>query len=322
MSPASYNFHLAKVLGLFAVITAHFWAVDQSIGPLLAVPAQIGLSIFAFASGYFTTCRYRSGYSKSSFWRVKAVRLLVPLIAADLFLVVLFLIQGRESVFTWQSVLAWFGVVEVIRWFGLPRCTPFGTGLWFLTQLWIFYALYPLIARILRDRRRGVSTILFLLVVALSFERLFPMGVRFWSTAWFFPLGVFLALHDVPVPASIGAVLGGSSLAALAGFHYGLDFRSLDPFWVVCIGIGCILFLLVARIPRTGSTIILLLSAALLEMYVLHTYLFIEAFPGISILNWVASIGLTVIVGLGMVEGRKLLLGWFRTGRPVLSKAG
>ena len=191
MTDISYNFNLGKVLAVLAVITGHFYAgIGHMLGSVLWFPALLGLMVFAFSSGYFTSMKYSVGYSIRNFWHAKVTRLLGPLLLADIFLICLFLYRGQENVFNWQSTLAWFGCVEVIRWFGMPRDSPFGNGLWFLTQLLIFYAIYPVLERSMRSRGKAMAILLISLTVALVFESVFPMGVYFWTTAWFFILAL------------------------------------------------------------------------------------------------------------------------------------
>lgn len=297
----SQNFHLARVTGIFAVIVAHYAQVTgNSSSSFLWIGAQMGLCIFAFSSGYFTALNYREGFSLGNFWKAKIPRLLGPLLVLDIFLLALFLIRGEDHVVHWQSPLAWFGLTGVLRWFGVPRVTPFGNGLWFLTLLLLFYALYPLIERINRSRTRGFIGVVLMLTLAMIFERVYPLGVTFWETAWFFTLGAFCGRHFETLSWKPAIVIMVGCAGMLPLLRYGLGLSWLSPLLVTGLGMGVVWLAIGAPLPLRGGKMVAVLSGVMLEMYVIHGYLFT--------LGWTGSWILDLLLSLGLIIGVSLLL--------------
>ncbi len=148
----SYNFMLGKVVAIYAVAAAHFLPLP---GDWIA--ASVGLFVFGFSSGFFTSAKYQDDFQLGRFWWKKLTRLGPDLLVINLFLLVLFLAQGKSGIWTWQTLTSLLGVKGFLTWFGLKNPSPFGAGIWFLTLLLIFYAVYPLlrfVAQIARGDRR------------------------------------------------------------------------------------------------------------------------------------------------------------------------
>ena len=146
---ASDNFALAKVGALLLVVSGHFLP-----GAWLWPAVAVGLFVLAFASGYFTSVKYDAHCPLGPFWKRKLVRLGPGLLAADLLLLLLFLIQDKPGVWSWQTPINMLGLTGILNWFGIPNASPFGHGLWFLTLLLLFYAVYPLLRAAARRRSR------------------------------------------------------------------------------------------------------------------------------------------------------------------------
>lgn len=183
----SYNFQFAKVAALFAVIAGHYaQAHEHPWSVFLWIPAQVGLAVFGFSSGYFSALRYREGFSLQAFWRAKIPRLLAPLLVADVFLLAILLVQGRENVFHWHTLPALLGLNGVFLWAQDPPQTPLGKGLWFFTLLWLFYLAFPVLEKVNRSRLTGLVTVVAAGLLALLLTYRAPLGVTFWDTAWFF----------------------------------------------------------------------------------------------------------------------------------------
>ena len=151
----SDNFTLAKFLAIILVSTGHYFD-----GSLLWVPVTVGLFIFAFASGYFTSLKHSPEMPLGKFWLAKARRLGPPLIVINLFLGILFLVQGREGIWHPHTLLGMTGLTGFLNWFGIANQSPFGAGLWFMTVLLLFYLLYPLLAKLLITRGAAIAFLL------------------------------------------------------------------------------------------------------------------------------------------------------------------
>lgn len=307
----SYNFHLAKVISLLAVIVGHYAQVfHHPAASILWIPTQIGLFIFAFSSGYFTGKKYQGDYSLRDFWQAKISRLLGPLLVIDAFLVCLLIVKGHENVFHWHSLLACFGLSGVLMWLGEIPHTPMGAGLWFLTLLWLFYITFPALERLNRIKIRGAAALIAGLVACLILVHRVPFGVAFWETAWFFMLGSYCGRNLKRVPLVVSA-----PVALLCGCGIPISKFVLQVPWaltplMIGLGLGVVGMLPTIRLPRSGSPIVVSISAAMLEIYVIHTYLFVGGESSLAV-----SLGLSLIMILvmasilspaGMALGRSL----------------
>jgi len=266
----SRNFTIAKVLSILAVVVGHYF------GGIAWVAATIGLFIFGFSSGYFSHSRYTAGFSKRQFWRRKLERLAYDMVAADLFLLVLFLVQDRSGIFTWHSMVAATGLSGWLTWFGIHNWSPYGHGLWFFTLLINFYILYPWIERVVRPRIAGGVIIAGCIVGCLLLRRILPMGHMLWLTASSFLLGVYAHRMDFRLPKRFAWPLVVLAFGAMAAFRYGIGivyFNYLSLF-VACV--ATVLFLLSVPLPADRLRPFAALSPYLLEIYLLHTYLFVR----------------------------------------------
>ena len=98
----SESFSVAKFLAILLVVTGHYFE-----GSLLWIPVTIGLFVFSFSSGYFTSERYFGHIAIKKFWAGKFKRLLPPLLIVNIFLLLLFLWQGKDDIFHPHTIMAW-----------------------------------------------------------------------------------------------------------------------------------------------------------------------------------------------------------------------
>jgi hypothetical protein len=304
----SYNFHFAKVAALFAVIVGHYAQAGHfTSSSFLWIPTQVGLYVFGFSSGYFTSLKYRGGFSISGFWKAKVPRLLAPLLVIDVFLIILLLIRGEANVFHWQSVPAWFGLTGVLRWFDITRVTPFGNGLWFFTLLLLFYGLFPLIERINRSRSHGLWFVVVSLFAAMVLQRLVPLGVTFWETAWFFILGAYCGRHLEVMSWKVSAAFIAVCSGMLPLARYGLQIPWMTPPLVMGLGLGMVWLVTSTSLPLMGGKVITVLSGVMLEMYVIHTYLFVFGWSGSWLLDLLLSLGIIAAASISLHPAGKWL---------------
>lgn len=266
----SRSFHVAKALAILMVVTAHFLP-----GRGLWPAASVGLFIFGFSSGYFTSAKYARRLYLGEFWARKLGRLGPHLVLVDVVLLGIFILQGRQGIWTWQTALNVVGLTGLLNWFRMGNPSPYGAGLWFLTLLLIFYASYPLLRLSARSRASAWAASGAALVLCGFMQYWAPMGHALWLTAWSF---VFGALADrmgirLPVPLSSGLIAAVSVLLVLLNSL--LQYEAVNPFLLVATSVLVVLWLIHVRLPAWVLWPLKPISKSLLELYVLHSYLFL-----------------------------------------------
>ncbi|WP_459942448.1 acyltransferase family protein, partial [Deferrisoma palaeochoriense] len=198
------GFDVLKVLAIGEVAVAHFL---EPLFPAVWAPTAVSLLIFAYSSAYFTRRSYGLRFDRRAYWGRKARRLGIRLLAVDALLLVLFLVQGRSGVWTWQSLVCAAGLQGWLNWLHLPNPSPFGRGMWFLTLLFVFYALYPWIARVLGVGRRPAFWLtLGWCAAAWALEKVVPYGHALWLTTCGFIIGTYAGGWGLPIGRKEGAI--------------------------------------------------------------------------------------------------------------------
>jgi hypothetical protein len=280
----SRNFETTKVAAILVVTCGHFLPYA-----FLWITASIALCLFGFTSGYFTALIYGRCAEPLVFVRNKLQRLGPDLLVINLLLLSLFLLQGRPDIFSWQSVLGMLGLTGWLNWLYLPNPSPFGAGLWYFSLLLMFYVCYPLLARLLRNGAAGTLITVALLLVALWLSDQVRYGHMLWFTAFSFCFGVAYAnqrwrgswKHTVQL-------LGAMTLCfVLANILFGNSFKGF--FLVGFVSLLAIQFLMAVPLPDWLHRPFKPFGACVLEIYILHTYLFVHP-SGVLMLDLLASL--------------------------------
>lgn len=267
----SFNFSVAKVLAILLVVAGHFFD-----GTLLWIPVTVGLFVFAFSSAYFTTKKYGDNFEQSSFWSNKIGRLAIPFWVTQGFLLLLFLATGRDGIWTWQTLVHWLGQSGWLNWFVIPNASPFGAGLWFFTLLLVFYLLYPLIARWNATPKKANMLLPVALFMALILSHEVKVGHALWLTAFAFWFGVYAARNPLGGSARLWLIAGAVSMFIMLAANF-LGVKFLNTLLLFCMSISAVLWIEKAVLPRIYFSWAMLLSPVLLEIYLIHTYLFVKA---------------------------------------------
>lgn len=266
----SFNFAVAKVVAILLVVTGHFFD-----GSLLWIPVTVGLFVFAYSSAFFTTKKYAVDFEQKAFWANKIGRLAIPFWVTQGFLLLLFLATGRDGIWTWQTVVHWLGQSGWLNWFAISNASPFGSGLWFFTLLLVFYLLYPLLLRWHEVPARAHISLPIVLATALLLDQSVNVGHKLWLTAFAFWFGVYAARYPVGGAARVWLVIGvGSVFGMLSANLFGVKY--LNTLLLVSMSAAAVLWIERARLSRAFLTWLLFLSPATLEIYLVHTYLFVD----------------------------------------------
>jgi hypothetical protein len=295
ISPAaSHNFSLAKVIAIFTVAAGHWFA-----GSLLWIPVTFGLFVFAFSSGYFTSRIYGVRIDRGRFWRKKLERLGLRYWVILSFLAIVVALRGR-TVLHWHTLVHYAGLSGVLNWLHVPNRSGLGGGLWFFTLLLIFYLAYPYLAKIGRSRRAAAAVSLVTAVGATYLQAHVEVGHELWLTSLGFILGVMYGSNEPRFgswPAALVALLGCGLLAVLnAVVHY----KGANTALMTLTSIAIAVWLAKTRLPawpllkRIAS-----LETYLLEIFLIHTYLFIHP-TGRNVLDFIISMVLVMAAAVAI----------------------
>lgn len=288
----SHNFEIGKVIAILVVVCGHF--IPPS--PFWVV-VSVALSLFAFSSGYFTALIYGPSPNLLSFWRNKFLRLGPNLVAINLILLTIFIIQNRPNILHWHSILGILGLSGWLNWLHLPNVSPFGAGLWYFSLLLLFYALYPLLTKLLCAGITGKAASFALLLITLYLSEKIKYGHMLWLTAFCFSFGVVFANQQWK--AGWKNTLHLSSALMLA-FLLGSIFFSAPTKSLIVItfaSLCSIQILLTAALPNWLYSPLKPISACVLEIYFLHSYLFIHP-SGLIVIDLLASLGLILSLSI------------------------
>lgn len=287
----SRNFHVAKFCAIFLVIIGHFFK-DKEI---LWVPAAIGLLIFSYSSGYFTFLKYNGDFNKKSYWGKKVERLGINFIVINLFLLILFLIQGRSGIWTWHTLINITGLNGFLNWFRVPNLSPFGAGMWFFTLLLIFYLFYPYLEITNRKKVISILSVITTILVLFYLNTLIEYGHALWLTACGFFMGIFFARNNFRLSNWLNIVLFIVILIFTFYFNYVIKIKDYNFFFILLLAVFTVFLIESLEIPNYIVVLSTFFSAALLEIYLLHPYLLIQPAKS-ELINFILSIGLIVFI--------------------------
>lgn len=263
---------MAKVLSIFTVVLGHSHLLPVNIW----VTVTIGLLVFSFSSGYFTSLKYNGDFSKKEFWLKKAKRLGVNLIVINVFLLILFLIQGRSGIWTWHTIVNMLGLNGFLNWFYIQNLSPFGAGLWFFTLLLVFYLTYPVLEWINRNKIISYLFVVFFVIVAFYLQKHIVYGHALWLTACGFVTGVFCARNDINISLNVSALVSGVMLATMFSLNYLLGIKDYNFFLILFLAVFGIFYFINLKLSGLLVVPASYFSGCLLEIYLIHTYLFVE----------------------------------------------
>ena len=308
----SFNFSVFKVLSILCVATSH-WPSMETLP--MWIPTSIGLVIFSFSSGFFTTRIYGVDVDVRAFWRKKVERLAVRYWFLLACLSVLLLAEGK-TVFHWHSLVHVFGLSGFLNLAG-PSASALGAGLWFFTLLLLFYLAFPYLARLAVASRGNIMVPLLAAVVFFWLNEFVVLPFSLWLTALGFILGVFAGMYGTRVPAWASLAITLASLVLLLMSNIVFGYESANG---VLVGVACIaanLWLMRVRLPQWGIFRALAkLESCLLEIFIIHTYLFMHP-TGIGALDFAITMT-SVIVAAWILNilGSKLVKRIFSKPHP------
>ncbi|THC39779.1 acyltransferase family protein [Massilia sp. Mn16-1_5] len=286
----SLNFSVAKVIAIFTVVASH-WFKDIPLWPL----ATIALFLFGFSSSFFTGRIYGSEVDVGAFWKKKVQRLGVRYWLILMVLGALLLIQGRD-VFHWHTLVHIAGLSGVLNLIGASE-SALGRGLWFFTLLLFFYALYPMLAKALRASNRTSVTLALTAIALLLLNEWVALGFSLWLTMLGFILGIHAGVNRLRLqPRAVDALLVAAPLLLVA-CNSGFGLKALNVPLLGLFALALSLRLTIPGTPLTWLRPLVALEAFLLEIYLIHSYLFVRP-TGHTLVDFALSLVLIVAAAI------------------------
>lgn len=288
-SPASSNFQIAKVVGILTVATAHFFS-----DTMLWVPSSVALFIFGFSSAYFTHLKYSQHLDVIPYWTNKISRLGYSLLVINAFLLVVSSIVSSRTIFVWQTPLHLVGLSGLLDWLHIGNASPLGNGMWFFTLLLMFYGVYPLLRRA-NQYALSSSLLLLIALAGMSYCHLYyPVGYELWLTAFSFMFGVYIAGHPLHLSTPLFILCGVVSVSLMSVLNFLLRINGYNFFLIMAASALLTVWLREAILPARLLRPISYLSDIVLEIYLIHTYLFF-VFTGSKFADYVLSMCVILI---------------------------
>lgn len=306
----SQNFEIGKAASILMVLLGHFAGSYTSTYPWLSyswILVTVGLCLFGFSSAYFTAAKYPVGASLQGYWKNKFSRLFSRVVVINGFLVLLAFFKGQEGLLSWHSVVHFFGGTGLLNWFSIPDESPLGAGLWFFTLLLLFYIIYPMVRHSsLLWKKSYTPVCMFFLMLVLN--KFLPMGHMLWLTAFSFFFGVYCQGNTKLHPLKNSLPILGCSLFFLLLLNY-LDFKIFNFLIISLLGLSVPLVLMKINLGfilklRPCAKFI---NWIMLEIYFIHTYLFLDI-SGNVLIDFFVSLILIFLVSaiLRLVSGNRL----------------
>lgn len=271
----SFNFDLIKVASIILVALGHY---NISSG-LLWAPVSVALFMFGFASGYFSSGKYRGNFSTLTFWNNKIRRLFLKILIIDLFLFGIFFFANTDGLFTWMTIPSLFGMTAIFQWFGVKNTSPFGYGLWFFSVLILFYLLFPAISRLIAPIKRAIFFTATALLALAILNHTHPMPYSIWLTISGFIWGCYNGRFPVRFNPKVLTVLIILGTAAFLTFNLALNIKETNYPFLLIISVLCGIFSLSFALPKKLMKLPASLKDCVLEIYFIHYYIHLHINP-------------------------------------------
>jgi surface polysaccharide O-acyltransferase-like enzyme len=169
----------------------------------------------------------------------------------------------------------WLGQSGWLNWFGLPNPSPFGSGLWFFTLLLLFYLFYPVMARVNENVVVARVSLVVVAVLTMVLNYTVEVGHALWITVFAFWFGSYVGRHPVSGSAIVWLGFGLFFMLSLVLAH-AAELNGLNIFFIAGSSISLVLWLERVELPQRFLSWLLWLSPCVLEIYLIHTYLFVK----------------------------------------------
>jgi len=309
----SRNFSIAKVLSIFMVVASH-WFRELDLWIL----ATIALFLFGFSSAFFTGRIYGVQVDVRAFWANKLRRLGVRYWLILSVLSGLLILQGHD-IAHWHTIVHFVGLSGILNLFG-PSASALGGGLWFFTLLLFFYMIYPLLARHLIASPRSSVALVAVTVALLLADHWLRLGFSLWLTMLGFFIGIYVGVNHLRMrPMALNLTL--FAIPVLIAVANGvLHLRQFNSVLLFAFALTVSLRLTLPGLWLGGLRFLVPLEAYLLEIYLIHGYLFIHP-TGNSVMDFTFSLVIVVVAAIVLNRAGNTVVGWIFKKKPPVKNA-
>lgn len=293
----SLNFTTLKSISILVIVTGHFYRDIQ----VLWVPAALGLFIFAYSSAFFTALKYSDSYALKGYFAKKIYRLGVNLLVINAFLAALFLVQGKDNIWNVKTLLSFFGLTGILDWLRISIDGPFGAGMWFLTLIIIFYALYPFLNVVLQGKRQIYLFSLIAIILLSWLNENVVYGHALWLTIGGFILGFISAKIRLRVKKSLSVIVMSATTGSILILNYLMSIKAFNFYLLLLLFGFFVLSVEHLYFPKTVHSLMDFLSGFTLEIYLIHTAIFI-GLTAVRPVDFILSVLLIVAVSILLVR--------------------
>lgn len=268
-----------KFLFLLVICYGHIFSFFTANSPGNAlmrnwwVLGDIGLFYFSMSSACFTSLHYSSRSSMQGYLSKKVSRIGLQFLFINILLLIYFMVTGVGNIFSVHTIVNFLGLNGFLNWLGIENTSPFGAGQWFITVLFIFYLLYPVLLSVFQSRESVTGLVFGSIMLALLGQYYLPYGHSLWSTCFGFIAGFYFAKAK-PAQYSAYIVLGLGIIVAVAQKML-LGNSTVFAYTAIAL-LGY--FLCAITLPKSISWLELNflrpMDSVFLPLFLLHTYFF------------------------------------------------
>lgn len=265
----SRNTAILKFFCILLVVIGHFFSAFSWIIMWFA------MFIFSFLSGFFTHYKYSDNLILKQYWLKKFYRLGIDLLIIHGFLLLFFIITDKNDIFTWHTLLSFFGLNGLLSWSYIPLKTPFGSEIWFLTTLLIFYFIYPVLRLCFSNKIFSAGFTILLIFLCFFLHKRIPYPHALWLSI----CGYITALTCIEYKIWISknkSLIFGTTIILLAFCLNCFSVKQFNFFVILFLSLAFIFFTFNFHIPKFIVLISSVFQNCLLEIYLTHRHLYIR----------------------------------------------
>jgi hypothetical protein len=142
----------------------------------------------------------------------------------------------------------------------------------------------------------AISFVIIFLVFTTIMQYMLPMGHNLWMTAFAFILGSYTGVYGRARRISLVVTVMAISILFLLSLNLLFNHKELNYYLILIAAISIVGFLLNGRLPRIVLNKLLALSGCIIQIYFIHTYLFLRHVTNIPLVDYTITMFVILIV--------------------------